>query len=199
MIHKHKKFSKCATCLYYKEVIGRETDAVVRQLLRTERKAHHAQQYEERVTYYARRNAGRRNPGYVLSGILDGATQNNTSLPMFHRSTGAFPSEFEPLSNQFYGFLVHGSEGLLGYTVDESTIKGGNLTCEILYRSFWKIQRTRLSAWPKVFMLQLDSTCSDNKNNSVLYFLAWLVACETFDMVYLSFLLVGECVPLTYA
>lgn len=81
--------------------------------------------------------------------------------------------------------------GFYGYLVDESVNGGGNLTIEILYRTLKKQQLQRKS-WPEELFLQLDNTCSDNKNRAVLGYLGYLVAAGTFKKITLSFLPVGH-------
>ena len=81
--------------------------------------------------------------------------------------------------------------GLFGYFVDEAVKGGGNLTVELLYKTLQRLRALRQS-WPQELRLQLDNTCSDNKNKTVLGFLGWLVATGTFAKVTLSFLPVGH-------
>jgi hypothetical protein len=44
---------------------------------------------------------------------------------------------------------------------------------------------------PPIFHLQLDNTSKENKNKTMIKYLAWLVTCGIFQKVYLHFLPVG--------
>lgn len=76
------------------------------------------------------------------------------------------------------GVMVAGW-GMHAYVAREALGSGGNLSCTVLYLTLVAMASARpLGA---CFNVLLDNTCADNKNNTVIFFLGWLVAMDVFD------------------
>lgn len=72
----------------------------------------------------------------------------------------------------------------------------GNVTCtaimQILKSVAIKLKESSSYFWPNKLHLQLDNSGKDNKNNTVITFLAMLVARDNFEEIFMSFMLVGH-------
>jgi hypothetical protein len=189
IMHKHKKFAECQVCSLFKELWAKSKHANPR--LRAEikelRRTHLQVQYSERVEYYTAREQSFQNPEDVLCVIVDAMTETSTSVPLQRRESKGMDSA--ALKTQLVGALVHGPEGFFGYTVNG--LKGARTTCEVVHRTLMKLGKTR-KVWPKNFILQLDNTSAENKNHTVMAYMAWLVATGVFETVQVRFLVVGH-------
>jgi hypothetical protein len=199
VIHKHKKFSQCVTCFLFKQLMNKCTNAADKTEIRLHRRRHFDTVFAERVIYHQTRNWAKENPELALSMILDAQTAWRTRGPTLPREVGSgFPSDFEPFGQQLYGCLVHAlpgddahKGGFFGYMVDDSVKGGGNVTCEIVYRTLAKLQEHR-AVWPPLLDIRLDNTTKDNKNKCVFGFFGWLVLTNVFQKVRVRYLSVGH-------
>ena len=193
VIHKHKKFAQCSMCAHFKELSKKAQTIEEREWIGEHSQTHYDQQYDERVSYYARRGLAVKYPRQYMSIIVDCATSWLTSLPAFWRSMKSMPS-FEAFDSQILGVLVHGAEGFFGYLVDGGCKSGSNATVEGIRRTFMKLagNEERRQHWPPVCFIQLDGCVGDNKNRTVFGYCAWLVAQGHFQRVEVSFLMVGH-------
>ena len=199
VIHKHKKFSQCVTCFLFKQLMNKCTNAADKTEIRLHRRRHFDTVFAERVIYHQTRNWAKENPELALSMIIDAQTAWRTRGPTLPREVGSgFPSDFEPFGQQLYGCLVHAlpgddahKGGFFGYMVDDSVKGGGNVTCEIVYRTLAKLQEHR-AVWPPLLDIRLDNTTKDNKNKCVFGFFGWLVLTNVFQKVRVRYLSVGH-------
>ena len=199
VIHKHKRFSQCVTCFLFKQLIAKCTNPEDMKEIRAHRKHHFDTVFAERVVYHQCRNYAKDNPEEALSMILDAQTKWRTQGPTLPREVGSgFPPGFEAFGQQLYGCLVHASDGdvahlggFFGYMVDDSVRGGGNVTCEIIYKTLVKLQVHR-KVWPALLDVRLDNTTKDNKNKCVFGFFGWLVLTDVFKKVRVRYLSVGH-------
>ncbi len=126
-------------------------------------------------------------PADTLCVIVDAMTETSTSVPLQRRESKGFDKA--ALKTQLIGALVHGPEGFYGYTVNR--LKGARPPVEIVHRTLTKLAETR-KVWPKNFILQLDNTYAENKNHTVMAYVAYLVAAGVFESVQVRFLMVGH-------
>lgn len=189
VIHKHKKFAECEVCSLYKELWAksRHESCTLRTEIRLLRAGHLRQQYDERWEYYVAREMSWSDPENFLCCMADCMTETSTSIPMQRRSSKGFGHV--KFKTALFGVLVHGPEGFYAYTMNG--LKGGRTTCEVIHRTLLKLKQTR-KVWPRNLLLQLDNTCSDNKNHTVFAYCAWLVSQGVFETVEVRFLLVGH-------
>ena len=68
---------------------------------------------------------------------------------------------------------------------------GANLTCTAIYHTL-KAYYDKYGHFPPKLHVQVDNTCKDNKNNTVMAFMALLVQQAIFTEVEMHFLLVGH-------
>ena len=200
VIHKHKKFSQCVTCFLFKQLIAKCKNPEDIAEIRAHRRRHFDTVFGERVIYHQCRAWAKDNPELALSLILDAQSAWRTRGPTLPREVGSggFPGDFEAFGQQLYGCLVHalpGDEtykgGFFGYMVDDSVKGGGNVTCEILYKTLAKLQEHR-QVWPPLLDIRLDNTTKDNKNKCVFGFMGWLVLTDVFQTVRVRYLSVGH-------
>lgn len=197
IIHKHKNFSQCKECLHYKERLKTQLSVHDRARVKSERAKHYKVVYQERVTYHATRRRAQERPDKWMSIITDAVSKNRTELPRFTRKLTEM-SKFQAFKNQLYTVLVHQHKqdshnkgGAFNFMVPESVVCGGNITAEVIWRTLLKLQDLR-EVWAENLHVQLDNTIKDNKNHTVLGFLAWLVARGHFHSVTVCFLPVGH-------
>ena len=199
VIHKHKRFSQCVTCFLFKQLIAKCTNSDEMKEIRAHRREHFDTVFAERVVYHQCRNYAKEHPEEALSMILDAQTKWRTQGPTLPREVGSgFPPGFEAFGQQLYGCLVHASDGdaehlggFFGYMVDDSVRGGGNVTCEIIYKTLVKLQEHR-QVWPGLLDVRLDNTTKDNKNKCVFGFFGWLVLTDVFQKVRVRYLSVGH-------
>jgi len=200
VMHKHKKFSQCVTCFLFKQLLAKCKNPVDIAEIREHRRRHFDVVFGERVIYHSCRNWARENPELALSMILDAMSMWRTRGPTIPREVGSggFPTDFEAFGQQLYGCLVHAlpgddahKGGFFGYMVDDSVRGGGNVTCEIIYKTLLKLQEHR-KVWPPLLDIRLDNTTKDNKNKCVFGFMGWLVLKDVFQTVRVRYLCVGH-------
>jgi hypothetical protein len=196
VIHKHKRFAQCIVCFMLKQLASRAACAADRLHVKKHRGLHYKTVRLERIEYHLHRRAAQEAPWQVISIIIDGMSKWKTALPLFGRELKF--SNFKAYGQQLYGVLVHQDVrkpdyrgGFFGYLVDSAVHGGANLTVELLYRTLQALELER-KTWAPELKLQLDNTCSDNKNDTVLAFCAFLVGTGVFRKVTLSFLPVGH-------
>jgi len=200
VIHKHKKFSQCVTCFLFKQLIAKCKNPEDVAEIRAHRRKHFDTVFGERVVYHQCRAWAKENPELALSMILDAQSAWRTRGPTMPREVGSggFPADFEAFGQQLYGCLVHAlpgddahKGGFFGYMVDDSVRGGGNVTCEIIYKTLLNLQEQR-KVWPPLLDIRLDNTTKDNKNKCVFGFMGWLVLTDVFKTVRVRYLSVGH-------
>lgn len=77
-------------------------------------------------------------------------------------------------SSKITGLMMAGI-GMLAYVSRDGLGSGPNLSCTVLYLGLLHVARVTGSIAPLLNVL-LDNTAADNKNNEMIFFLAWLVA-----------------------
>lgn len=198
VIHRHKRFAQCMLCFMLKQLAARAACPADRDHIKKHRGLHYKTVRLERIEYHTNRRNAQLEPARVMSIIIDAMTKWKTALPLFSRELKF--GKFKAYGQQLYGVLVHQDVrdeeyhgGFFGYLVDSTVHGGGSLTVELLYRTLQRLQDgNHRKTWPQELDIQLDNTCSDNKNDTVLGFCAYLVATGTFKKVVLTFLPVGH-------
>ena len=114
--------------------------------------------------------------------------QQKTTIPYFVRPDKCIGNEYG-LKTKLFASIVHGLGTYLFWATPQ--IKGGtNLTVEVLRRTLLHIHQEK-KVLPPILHLQLDNA-SDNKSRQFLAFVAYLVEMRVFQLVKLSYLLVGH-------
>ena len=88
------------------------------------------------------------------------------------------------------GLMIAGM-GMLAFVTRAGLGSGPNLSCTALYLTLLYIVRNGHVLGNK-FHLLVDGTASDNKNNELIYFLAWLVETDVFDEASFFCMIVGH-------
>jgi hypothetical protein len=157
------------------------------------RKAHRAYvtHCRERVSRYLQ--LGIDHPDLFLVMAVDGMDSAKTQVPTT-RSDALYNKDLEttgrPLETRLVGAHVAG-HGFFGFWVHPWFKQGGSGMASLLVRLL-KVILERRHKLPRILILLLDNTCKENKNNTVVKFLALLVAFKVFDEVWVVFLPVGH-------
>ena len=88
------------------------------------------------------------------------------------------------------GLMIAGM-GMLAFVTRAGLGSGPNLSCTALYLTLLYIVRNGHVLGNK-FHLLVDGTASDNKNNELIFFLAWLVETDVFDEASFFCMIVGH-------
>ena len=141
----------------------------------------------ERKKYHSHREKSRSSPDKYLTIIVDGMDQSKTNLPntkLISKST----SSLWRLRTHVTGVILHtkAPAGKLVYSYIDliQYPHDSNMTITVIMNSLINFLTT--NALPKVFYIQMDNTCRENKNKYVLTFCAILVQLEIFRKVFTS-------------
>ena len=119
---------------------------------------------------------GRTMPGKFTAFSMDAPTEKQFDLPVQQR-TARDPIKgldtAKKWSSKITGLLMAGI-GMLTFVTRDGLGSGADLSCTVLYLGMLAMAQHGRRLAPRFHCL-LDNTGADNKNNTVLYFLAWLV------------------------
>ena len=190
VIPKVKRFTKCTACTSFDDRIHKSNNPQEVKEIRTQKELHIVMQEDERIKYYHHRSKSRTNPKDSICMIMDGMDQNKTAILNLKRNTSA-TANFTPVKMAVISILCHShSPYCQTFTFPaQSFPKDSSLTCELLSRAIKMIKKT-MGYLPPTLYLQLDNTGRENKNTTVLNFLASLIARGVFKKVPLQCVLV---------
>ena len=107
---------------------------------------------------------------------MDAPTERQLDVPTQNRK--AFDTckslEDKKWETHMMGVLHNGTQGMYSFMSRHGLGSGPNLSCTCLYLTLLSIVRSQRALGAHIHIL-LDNTTGDNKNNEVLFFLAWLV------------------------
>jgi len=121
-------------------------------------------------------------PGRVTALSMDAPTETQFDVPVQQRTA------FDPVksvdgakrwSSKITGLMMAGI-GMLTFVSRDGLGSGPNLSCTVLYLGMLHIVATTGVLGATLNVL-LDNTGGDNKNNEMIFFLAWLVAIDAVD------------------
>ena len=125
---------------------------------------------------YCRWEHGRTQPGKFTAFSMDAPTEKQFDLPVQSR-TARDPIKgldtAKKWSSKITGLMMAGI-GMLAFVTRDGLGSGADLSCTVLYLGMLAMAQNGRRLAPRFHCL-LDNTGADNKNNTVLYFLAWLV------------------------
>jgi len=207
-LHKHKTQQSCAVCVAFRLLEEREKRARDKGspawIDRTASHKLEEQQHKEiaqleRIAERAREEASKAKNG-TLTFSADGFCSRKTSIGNCHGQSlvdmkgqqdmnGAHPYTFKT-----QGILSHGhTYGL--YVLDPTISANANFNIECLHRElrkhFDKVEADPTMDWPTEFNYQVDGA-PDNKCKALFGYMEWLVRTGVFDIVRVSFLIVGH-------
>ncbi len=101
-------------------------------------------------------------------------------------------SQMTYLGTHIYGCLTHGASiGAFAYACLDWFSGSANTTCSVLLQVLLSLIQ-RGDTIPKTLYLQLDNSSKDNKNTTLLSFVAWMVYMTIIDTAEVCFLIKGH-------
>ena len=120
-------------------------------------------------------------PGSVTAMSMDAPTETQFDVPVQGRKARDAVKAVDGAkkwSSKITGLMVAGV-GMLTFVSRDGLGSGPNLSCTVLYLGLlYLIGQGRQPG--RSLNILLDNTAADNKNNEMIYFLAWLVAKDYF-------------------
>ena len=188
-------FSKCDVCARLKQLIISCKPDQQQQLdkFKAELQAHRDQVQLGRARLNARSQLARSYPEHFLHLIIDGMDSAKTWSPHvvthFLASKG-YSNVGKHLQTKLVGVLAEG-QYFSGYVTYPHYEQGASLMVTVLQRALLN-HINKVGSLPPVLFLQLDNCGRENKNHTVLAYLAWLVQEGVFHKIYVDFLPVGK-------
>jgi hypothetical protein len=162
IIPEKQRLGLCEECVEITDLLRREKDPVKRIQLKQRRSEHRKFFKSQRQKYCQHRLLAEQQPDQYLSIIIDAMDQNKLALPQFHEISKKEDIK-DKIKYKLFGVIVHGRvPRVRGYFVDPRFSSDSNMTLEVLIRTLDAIGLQNLP--PHIF-LQLDNTCSSNKNS----------------------------------
>ena len=132
-------------------------------------------------------------PSKVTALSMDCPTESQFDVPVQQRSARDPVKSLEKpkkWQSKITGVMVAGL-GMLAFATRAGLGSGSNLSCTALYLSLLLMVAEGRVLGNK-FHLLVDGTAADNKNNELIFFLAWLVATDVFDEASFFCMIVGH-------
>ena len=130
----------------------------------------------ERDYAWGCRVQGQHHPDRITHLNMDAPTERQLDVPTQNRK--AFDTckslEAKKWETHMMGVLHNGTQGMYSFMSRHGLGSGPNLSCTCLYLTLLSVVRSQRALGAHIHVL-LDNTTGDNKNNEVLFFLAWLV------------------------
>lgn len=173
-------------------VLDAKTDAE-REAVKRLREEHrnHVQYTRDRFSGYM--DLAIQHPDLFLTVVVDGMDSKKAQVPRV-RSDAVYSKDVEntgkPLDTRLVGAHLPGRY-FLGFWTYPFFTQGGSGSASILHRILQHVL-DKEGTLPRVFIVLMDNTCKENKNNQVIKYLAFLVKVGVFDEVLVIFLLVGH-------
>ena len=131
-------------------------------------------------------------PERITALNMDAPTERQLDVPTQNRK--AFDTckslEQKKWETHMMGVIAAGS-GMYAYMTRHGLGTGPNLSCTVLYLTLLQLVKDGRSLGAHIHVL-LDNTTGDNKNNDVIFFLAWLVETRVCDEASFFCMLVGH-------
>jgi hypothetical protein len=144
----------------------------------------------ERRHYHQHRELAQAYPDKYVSIIIDGMDQNKTRLPKHKRTTDRDNNKAE-LRTHLIGALVHGTPvPAYVFTAFDEWPADTNLNLQCLLLILQDVGLENLKG--KTLFLQMDNTVRENKNYTLLTFMALLKRLNIFKAIEISYLPVGH-------
>ena len=108
---------------------------------------------------------------------MDAPTEKQFDVPVQQRNARDVCKALDGAkrwSSKITGLMISGL-GILAYVTRSGLGSGADLSCTVLYLGLLHLVASGRPIGEALFVL-LDNTTADNKNNEVMFFLAWLVA-----------------------
>lgn len=186
-------FSKCDVCVRLKQRWLGSTGSPDQSTVKDELQNHRNTVSMSRLRLAFRALIALAFPTLFLHIIMDGMDSAKTWSP--HVTTHSVASKGlsdkgENLKTKLCGVLAEG-RWFQGHVTYPHYPEGANVMVTILHHALVK-HVNWYNSLPQVLFLQLDNCGRDNKNHTMLAYLAYLVQQNVFTEVYIDFLPVGE-------
>ena len=131
-------------------------------------------------------------PERVTALNMDAPTERQLDVPTQNRKSFDTCKSLEQKKweTHMMGVLAAGS-GMYAYMTRHGLGTGPNLSCTVLYLTLLQLVEDGRPLGAHIHVL-LDNTTGDNKNNDVIFFLAWLVETRVCDEASFFCMLVGH-------
>ena len=136
---------------------------------------------------------GEMKPDQVTALSMDAPTETQFDVPVQQRSARDPVKSLENAkkwASKITGIMVSGF-GMLAFVTRAGLGSGPNLSCSVLYLTLLLMVAQGRVLGNK-FHLLVDGTGADNKNNELIFFLAWLVESDVFDEASFFCMIVGH-------
>lgn len=176
---------RCGALLAKRAQCKDRTDAVGRQRLtelELEQKAHEREHLGERAYAEDHWFKAKKMPHALTAMSMDAPTETQFDVPVQCRQAQDVVKGLDgkkKWSSKIMGLWVAGW-GIRAYVVRDGLGGGANLSCTVLYKGIIALVEAGRPLGA-AFHVLLDNTASENKNNEVIIFLAWLVHVGVFE------------------
>ena len=131
-------------------------------------------------------------PEKFITIAMDGSDQLSNGVPQF-REVSKDDSGQSRIKNHLEIVQVAGAPDIINcFVVPEDVANDTDVSVEVLQRTLKMEEKRRGGKLPPILNLQLDNCAGSNKNTYLFAYLAWLVECLVFFVIYVSFLPVGH-------
>jgi len=154
------------------------------------RRKHYNLVNAERKEMAARQHRAKTQPDRYLYIEIDSMDQDKTSVPALTK----YPKGFDDNGRMKFHVTaakVPSQNAVFEFLYTNNLMHDSNTTVTILDQVLDKVKTARGSLPPTLY-LQLDNTCRENKNRTMLGYLSVLVQLGIFKRIYLGFLPVGH-------
>ena len=170
-----RQHSVCPVCMKHKMLLKTLAhDSAARNRQRIMYDNHLKRQYMDRRVYWALR-ASSRLMSNIICLIIDGIDQAKFGWPRAEFMHNHEWDDFNRPRLHVWGALVHGYFTL--YTLSHADVnKGSSTTVDVVAYILTRLHRIGTNLADFHIHVQLDNTCSSNKNNCVLLFMGLMVS-----------------------
>lgn len=125
---------------------------------------------------------GEHDPSRVTALSMDAPTETQFDVPVQQREAHDAAKSLDTAkkwSSKITGLMMAGM-GMLAFVSRDGLGSGPNLSCTVLYLGLLHVVKVHGGLGASLNVL-LDNTSGDNKNNDVIFFLAWLVLIDAVE------------------
>ena len=181
------RLGRCDICCQLASLASMLTTKEQRAQLKEMKKEHYLMQMAERKEYVLRRQLARDNPNTYLSTICD--KSKAIYLPRFAKPGKDDARYGYPM--EIYAVREHNKDDRFFYLMPKLWPGDPNVTITILL-DYLRRRKEALGELPRTWLLQLDNSGHENKNQFVMGLCAMLVSLNWFDNIVVSFLIPGH-------
>ena len=181
----HALCDECASIRVLHDTLDSRTDEAGRQLqtdLQLREDLHAKEHRGERHYADDMWHVAENHPGNVTMMNMDAPTQDQLEIPVQpkqYRDVAKSLEEAASWVSKMMGVMMAGI-GMLCFVAHQRLGGGSNLSCTCVYMTLLYMHEHKHKIG-RLFRLLLDNTTGDNKNNTVIFFICWLVLKDHFE------------------